>query len=370
MDTTLQRFLPWSLNTSMDRSIKFKQSHQLDPDGVVCRVGETVPGTAGYARAPHADSDSDATLPPTAPCRRRWLAALAEKPSPTHPRRPAAATLVRICLCVGLCWLPLQQASAEEGYGCLIEPMVVASVGSQVQGVVEELLVDRSDLITRGQPLVLLAADIESTNLEQARARADMASEISAREADLRLAEHQMRRMRELHAQNMAPAAERDEAVAQYEVARATLSQARDNRTLQQLELQRAQQTLAQRTLRSPIDGVVVEQQVAAGEFVYDNPVMTIAQLDPLRVEVVLPASRFGEFEPGDVATVEPEMKPAEPLQAIVDVVDRQLDPRSGTFGIRLLLANPDLLITSGQQCKLQFSGPGAELVCCADSNL
>ncbi len=252
--------------------------------------------------------------------------------------------------------------AAEENYGCLIEPMVITSIGSQVQGVVDELLVDRSDLVKLGQPLVRLNADIETINLEQAIARARMASEIDAREADLRLAEQQMRRMSELHTQNMVPAAERDEAVSRVEVAKATLSQARDNQILQKIELRRARQLLEQRVMRSPVNGVVVEQQVFPGEFVYDNPVMTIAQLDPLRVEVVLPSSHFGTYEPGDIATVIPETDTGRSLKAVVDVVDRQLDPRSGTFGVRLLLPNPELEVTSGQQCELRFHATDVEL--------
>ena len=40
---------------------------------------------------------------------------------------------------------------------------------------------------------------------------------------------------------------------------------------------------------------------------------------------------------------------------AEVDVVDRLLDTRSGTFGVRLKLPNPDLAIPGGQKCRLRF---------------
>ena len=113
---------------------------------------------------------------------------------------------------------------------------------------------------------------------------------------------------------------------------------------------------LAQKTIRSPIDGVVVAQQAFAGEFVYDNPLLTLAQLDPLRIKVVLPARLFGSFKPGDTALIHPEIEHAEPLQATVQVVDQLLDTRSGTFGVRLtLLPNPELSITGGQKCQLEF---------------
>ena len=60
------------------------------------------------------------------------------------------------------------------------------------------------------------------------------------------------------------------------------------------------------------MDGVVVAQLAFAGEFVYDNPVMTIAALDPLRVEVMLPARLFGTIAAGDQARLYPELRSRE----------------------------------------------------------
>lgn len=240
-------------------------------------------------------------------------------------------------------------------FECLVEPMVVTDVGSPVQGVIAELKADRSEFVKRGQPIAELTSDLERATLKQARARARMQSEILARAADLGLAEQSMARMDNLHEQHMVPAQQRDEAAAQLQVARAALNQARENFRLVQHELSRAEQVVAQRTIRSPVDGVVVTHKAFPGEFVYENPIMTIAQLDPLRVEVVLPARLFGRYRTGDQATVYPEIGTDGPLLARVEVVDRLLDTRSGTFGVRLTLPNPDLAIPGGQKCSLEF---------------
>ena len=263
-----------------------------------------------------------------------------------------------ICL---LALLPVSAVAASDSsatYECLMEPMVVTHVGSPVQGVIEDLKVDRSDFVQRGQAIAQLKSEVELATLEQAKVRAEMESEINARQADLDLATYTAQRMENLHDQKMIPAQQRDEAVAQLHVAGAALKQARDNYTLLQHELNRARQLVAQRTIRSPVDGVVVEHKAFPGEFVYENPVMTIAQLDPLRVEVILPGRLFGSFKPGDVAKVYPEIGVDEPLLARVQVVDRLLDTRSGTFGIRLELPNPDLAIPGGQKCRLEFEQP------------
>ena len=182
-----------------------------------------------------------------------------------------------------------------------------------------------------------------------------MQSEVSAREADLTLAKLNLTRIQKLHKQNLVPTQKQDEAYAQKLVASAALVQALENLKLAHLEAKRAAQLLAQKTIRSPIDGVVVAQQAFAGEFVYDNPLLTLAQLDPLRIEVVLPARLFGSFKPGDTALIQPEIEHAEQLQATVQVVDQLLDTRSGTFGVRLTLPNPQLSIPGGQKCQLEF---------------
>ncbi len=236
-----------------------------------------------------------------------------------------------------------------------MEPMLVTEIGSPVQGVIQQLLVDRSDSVSVGQPIVQLEAEAEIINLASAKVRSGMQSEVSAREADLVLARQNQNRVQKLHEQKLIPTQKLEEAHAQKVVAGAALVQALENLKLALLETRRSEQLLAQKTIRSPIEGVVVAQRVFPGEFVYDNPLITLAQLDPLRIEVVLPAQLFGTFKPGDTALIHPEIDHAEPLLATVQVVDRLLDTHSGTFGVRLTLPNPELTIPGGQKCQLEF---------------
>lgn len=254
-----------------------------------------------------------------------------------------------------LFYLP-SYASDTDNYECLIEPMVIAKVGSPVQGVVDQLLVDRSDMILSGQPIATLKSIVEAASMQQAEARAAMKGEIEARQADLTLAQLNRARINKLYNKKMVSAQQRDEAIAQLHVARAALRQAHDNLLILQHELARSKVLLEQKTIRSPIDGTVVEQHIFPGEFVYDSSIMTIAQLDPLRIEVVLPADQFGKFNPGDTAVVYPEINQEKPLYATVEIVDRLLDTFSGTFGVRLTLPNPDLAIIGGQKCQLKFN--------------
>lgn len=268
--------------------------------------------------------------------------------------------VLNVCLscllaCLFSSTLRASDSVPAEALDCLIEPWVVSDVGSPVQGVIAQLLVDRGETVEKGQPIAQLESGVESAEVVLAQLRADRQSEILAREAELKLAALNMARLEDLHQQNLIPAQQREESTARLQIASAALTQARENQKLQQLELKRTQRQYAQRILTSPMDGVVVSQLAFAGESVYDNPVMTIATLDPLRVEVMLPTRLFGTIAVGDVAILYPELDSATPLSSTVDVVDAMLDSRSGTFGVRLKIANPDYKIPAGQRCRILF---------------
>ena len=122
------------------------------------------------------------------------------------------------------------------------------------------------------------------------------------------------------------------------------------------LEVEQAAATLAQRVLRSPVDGVVVEVMLHPGEYRNDqSPIMTLAQIDPLRVEAFVPTTQFGRIAVGGTALVEPEAPIGGTLSGRVDVVDRVIDAASGMFGVRLELPNPDHRLPGGLKCTVSF---------------
>ena len=93
----------------------------------------------------------------------------------------------------------------------------------------------------------------------------------------------------------------------------------------------------------------------APGEVVKEEGILAVAQIDPLRVEVVLPAALFGKLEAGMRAKIMPELPADGAYVASVEIVDRVIDPASGTFGVRLGLPNPDFGIPSGLHCQVSF---------------
>jgi len=246
-------------------------------------------------------------------------------------------------------------ATAADGVDCLIEPNMVVDVSSAVEGVVERFHVERSDFVEQGQLLLELESGVEIAAVNKARARAQMEGALNSQRSSLEFNERRLNRVRQLYKKGLVSSFEMDEAETQVELARAELQKAEDEQKLAILELQRAEETLNLRRIRSPFKGVVVERFKSPGESVEDKPIVKLAQLDPLRVEVYMPASDFGKIKPGLYARVSPENSASEEYLTEIKLVDRVIDAASGTFTVRLELPNPDQKIPSGLRCKASF---------------
>lgn len=135
------------------------------------------------------------------------------------------------------------------------------------------------------------------------------------------------------------------------ELVRLEFRKAQTKKYIASLELSRAKALLAQRTIRSSIDGVVVERYVSPGESGKDQALFKIAQVNPLRVEVSAPARRSKTVKPGDQALIMPDNAAGNTYPATVAVVDKVLDSASGTFYIRLSLPNEDQKVKVGTRC-------------------
>jgi multidrug efflux pump subunit AcrA (membrane-fusion protein) len=138
------------------------------------------------------------------------------------------------------------------------------------------------------------------------------------------------------------------------------LEEAKINLQMAQTDLVRAREVLNQRVVRSPIDGVVMARTLGPGEYAFDQGhLVTVAQIDPLYVEVYVPLKQFGRIRIGMQAEVYPEDPVGGIHKAIVTVVDQVFDAASGTIGVRLELPNPGYLIPAGLKCQVRFGGVG-----------
>jgi RND family efflux transporter MFP subunit len=246
-------------------------------------------------------------------------------------------------------------APEAEALDCIIEPYEIAEVGSALSAVVDEVLVQRSERVHTGQILAQLDASVELAALEVAGARARMKGNLEARDARAELGRQRAERAKTLYGEDVVSKDLEDEARAEAVLAEAELAHARELSALNDLERRQAKSLVERRTIRSPIDGVVVERHKGPGEVVNEETLFTVAQLDPLRVNVILPAAMYGSVANDMKAEVWPELSTTGVQLAQVEIVDRVIDAGSGTFGVQLRLPNSDYALPSGLRCRVRF---------------
>jgi RND family efflux transporter MFP subunit len=280
-------------------------------------------------------------------------------PSPVTPnnRRAsiagnAAAALVAMC-----CALLAGSARAEDRrFDCVIDPSMTVKLGSPSSGLVSEVLVNRGDTVAAGQIVARLESSVEAATLALHRARAASTARVDAQAARMAFSRARLGRASELLARNSFTRDKYDEQRADARVAEEDLAREKVELRLAELEASRSQAVLEQRTIRSPIAGVVGERKLSPGEFVHqDTFIMSVAHLDPLHVEAFLPVALYPHLNTGMTAIVAPDEPIGGSYAATVAVVDRVFDPASATFGVRLILPNPGNQLPAGQRCKIKF---------------
>ena len=256
--------------------------------------------------------------------------------------------------CVAAPW-----TAAAGTFDCVIEPRRVIEVRAPLEGLIERITVDRGDTVRKGQELVYLDTSVDRAAAAIARQRAVMDGAIHSSESRVEFADAKLARTQRLITGNFVSAQAREEAATEQRLAQAELQDARDNRKLAELELARQMEIIRQKTIRSPLDGVVVERILHPGEFaeagVGRKAILKLAEIDTLYVEVLLPVEAYGRVRAGMEVDVLPEIPVGARYTAHVKVVDRLVDAASGTFGVRLELPNPQRKLPAGIRCKADF---------------
>lgn len=209
---------------------------------------------------------------------------------------------IRVVLVFG--WaMSLATVAQAADLPCLIQPYQTITLTSPVAGLLETVTVDRGDTVKEGQVLATIDTSVERASGSVAHAQAELS-----------------------------------------------------NRRLADLELNRTTAEVALRTLRSPINGVVVERYMHPGEFPKQERVLKLAQIDPLRVEVYAPVSMLGKIALGMTGVIKPEEPMKGEHHGKVTVVDKVVDAASGTFGVRMEVPNADMKLPAGLKCTVKFS--------------
>ena len=268
--------------------------------------------------------------------------------------------LSALSLALGLA-LAVGAVHAVPDFDCLIEPAQVVEVRSPVVGLLQQLHVRRGDSIHKGQVLVTIESSVEQSAADTARFRATAEGGLQLTRNKLSAAREKARRMAELHAEEFVSSQARDDAAADAKLAEAELKSAEENAQLARLEHRQSVDQLNRRVLRSPFNGVVVDQYLYPGALVDGGegkkPILKIAQTQPLVVQAILPFQYFPQLKVGNPAVVLPEKPFGGEIATRIGTVDRVVDSAAGTIGVVLQLPNARHELPGGIRCKLRIPG-------------
>jgi RND family efflux transporter MFP subunit len=261
-----------------------------------------------------------------------------------------------------------------ESVGSLF-PLEEVTVSSEVEGRVEQVLVDVGDHVSAGQTIVKvvptelqLTLDQQRANLQQARARLGLseksddlkdvraAAEVKKAAADLADAEQKYNRAKTLYEQGLLPKQNLDEAESRYNAARAAYDlsvQAVEN-LRGQLAQSRAAAALAQKKvndslIRAPFAGQIKERTVTQGQYLkVQTPVMSIVNIDPLRVRLKVPEKMAAWVKSGQQVTVSVEAYPDRTFSGKISRINPSVDQQTRAFEVEALIENHESLLKPG----------------------
>lgn len=259
-------------------------------------------------------------------------------------------------LLASLLWTSAHSATV---FNCLIEPTQTADISSPIVGLLDKVYVRRGDKVTKGQVIASLESTAEAASTALARYKSEMEAPTKTAESKIEFAKRKYQRRHDMHTQNFMSAQEQDEAEGEMKLAESELQLAQENKQVAKLEWQQQNSQLELRTIHSPFEGVVVDQLLYPGEIVepggQKKAIFKLAQLNPLRVYVILPLSEFGKIQYGMKVDVTPELPIKGRYLGNVTIIDRVVNAASGTFGVFLEIDNPKLEVPAGIKCRAKF---------------
>jgi multidrug efflux pump subunit AcrA (membrane-fusion protein) len=249
------------------------------------------------------------------------------------------------------------------------------TVSSEVEGKVDEVLVDVGDRVTRGQPIVKvspvelqLSLDQQRAALQQVRARLGLpersddlkdvrdAAEVKKAAADLNDADQKYQRAKSLFDQGLLPRQSFDEAEARYKATRAAYDlavQAVQNLRAQlaqyRASLALAEKKLTDSVIRAPFAGQIKERGVTPGQYLkVQTPVMIIVNVDPLRVRLKVPEKMAGWVKTGQSVSISVEAYPERTFGGKVSRINPSVDQQTRSFEVEALINNSDGTLKPG----------------------
>ena len=223
-----------------------------------------------------------------------------------------------------------------------IEPVTSVEVGTQVSGIIDKIYVDYNSIVRKGDVI----AELDKTNLLSELASAQ--SNLANAQSTLNYQTANYNRYKTLYQKGLVSAND-------YENARMTYEQARQQIVVQQQNVKKARTNLGYATITAPIDGVVLSKEVEEGQTVASamtTPTLFIIAQDltDMRVIADIDEADIGGVAQGQRVSFTVDAYPNETFQGFVTQVRQEATTESNvvTYEVVISARNDDLKLKPG----------------------
>jgi RND family efflux transporter MFP subunit len=223
-------------------------------------------------------------------------------------------------------------------------PQTRSVVASEVEGLVEKMVVEEGDFVKKGEKIAELGASLYRLQLREAEAgRKETEQRYLQAEADLRRSE---------------------DLVEKGFVARKQLMDDRFNteallKKLNQheAEIARLKDLLGKTRIFAPISGTVARKHTEVGQWMEKGgPVVTLLDLSRVRVEVFVPERYITKVKVGQSASVTADALDGLAFQATIAAIISEGDPKARVFPVKFEVVNKEFKLKSGMLARVTFS--------------
>jgi RND family efflux transporter MFP subunit len=234
-----------------------------------------------------------------------------------------------------------------------------SSLGFELPGTLERVLVEEGDRVVAGQPLAHLDRRRLQAQRQQSLAQRDVAvAAVEEMRQQLILAELQRDRRRQLHAQGAISREDLDQQIHGSAALRSRLVQAEGQVEEAEARLRQIDVDLARSVLVAPFDGTVSQRRLDEGVVVSGGQALiTLVEAAPLELRVGVPPDAARDLRPGQRHPVRVGDRH---LQATVSALLPELDAGSRTATVVLRLPAEDLPVGATARLSLRRSETGA----------
>ena len=247
----------------------------------------------------------------------------------------------------------------------------VVEVGTQVSGTVQEIYVDFNSQVKAGQLIALIDPSVLELTLRESEANlAVYNAGVKSAQASLTDAERKYSRNKELFSKKLIARSEVDTSEADVLMKRASLSEAQSRVIQGKAAVERARTNLNYTKITSPVNGVVIDRQVDAGQTVaasYQTPTLfKIAEdLTRMQIETKVDEADIGEVAEGQSVVFRVDAFPDETFKG--KVVQVRIAPNSSdnvvTYTVIIHVDNPDFKLKPGMTANVSIETARAENV-------